>query len=261
MKTLKILLIGLLLIWGGQSFAQDGTSPFVNSTHVYSVTPGDAGNNFVWTVLLENGNPAVLSTDYTITGGTTTSASITWLKANDGSNAHYMVQLSEESTDNCITLRQFQVTVQANTFFLAAGADGNECHDEDGNVLISGASAATTVDFTVTLDNATYLLDLTTWEFDLAFVLAGSYAITEVQVGGNVVAAPYNSISIAGTEENVTVSVKVTGNVEIAETVTMTVSNGKAIKGAAVTLDNNSGDKVQALTINALPATSAITTD
>jgi len=260
MKTLKILLIGLFLVLGSQSFAQDGTSPFVNSTHVYTVTPGDGGNNLVWTVLLANGSPAVPSTDYTITNGTTASASIKWLKPNDGTNLHYTVQLSEQSTDNCFTLRQFQVNVITNTFFLIAGVDANECHDEDGNVLAPGASAVTTVDFTVTLDNPTFLLGLTTWEFDLAFSL-GSYSITEVKVGGNVVNAPYNSISIPGTSENVTVSVKVTGDVETAEAVTMNVSNGKAIKGAAVSLDNDSGDREQILTINALPATSAITTD
>jgi hypothetical protein len=36
------------------------------------------------------------------------------------------------------------------------------------------------------------------------------------------------------------------------------VSNGKALKGAVITPDNATGDKVQALTFNALPNTSEI---
>ncbi|WP_096429533.1 hypothetical protein [Labilibaculum antarcticum] len=261
MKATKIFILACLLMIGGQAFSQNGTNPFVNSTHTYTVTPGDAGNTLVWSVLIADGLTAADAGDFDIVTNGNATVDIKWNKANDATIVNYVVQLSEESANGCFTLRQFPVTVQANTFYLAASEDGNECHDEDGNIIALGASLATTVDFTVTIDNATFLLNLTTWEFDLAFGLVGTYSINEVKVGGNIVTAPYNSISIDGGVENVTVSVKVTGNVQTAETVTMTVSNGKAIKGTTVNLDNDSGDRVQALTINALPGTTEITTD
>jgi hypothetical protein len=268
MKISRFSLIVLLVCIAGSVFAQTGTTPSIDSQHTYTVTMENATDNAAQWIITDAAGTALapqpaMTPDVNTTNDAATLV-IIWADSWADAATSYKVQFSETKADasGCISLRSIDVTVQSNAFFLAAGVDGDACHDENGQILATGASAATTVDFAVILDNPTFLLNLTTWEFDLTFGLVGSYSITEVKVGANVIAAPYTGISIAGTEENVTVSVKITGAVETPETVTMTVSNGKAIKGTTVTPDNTNGTNYdQALTINALPATTNIITD
>jgi hypothetical protein len=78
MKKTAFYLIALvsILITSLGAMAQGGLAPLVNSTHTYSVTPGNAGNNFAWSIV-EGSSP----TDYVITDGSATTASILWKTA------------------------------------------------------------------------------------------------------------------------------------------------------------------------------------
>lgn len=262
MKALKFFFLACLLVIGGQAFSQDGTNPYAKSTHTYTVNSGAAGT-YQWSVLMANGSAATVDTDYTITGETTAAATITWLKANDAStNANYIVQVEETATlGSCATKRQYSVTVIGNSFFLIAGIDGTECHDENGNVLTEGETKSTVVAFDVTLDATTFALPVDSWNFDFTLALAGTdYSITNVSVDG-VDVPDYNDISVLGTKNTVPVLVTLSGPVTSGEAVTFTVSGGQIVIGAATTLDSDTGDKVQVLTINPLPATTDITTD
>lgn len=262
MKALKFFFLACLLTIGGQAFSQNGANPYAKSTHTYTVNSGAAGT-YEWSVLMANGTGATDGVDYTMTGGTTAAATITWLKANvPATNANYIVQVKETATlGSCATLRQYSVTVIDNSFFLIAGADGTECHDENGNILTEGETKATVVAFDVTIDATTFALPVDSWNFDFTLGLGNAaYTITEVKVDG-VVVPDYDDISVDGGKNTVPILVTLSGPVTTGEIVTLTVSGGEIVIGTATTLDNDSGDKVQVLTINPLPATTNITTD
>lgn len=266
MKTLKFTLVILLLTVASNLFAQNGQNPYLNSMQTYTVTMEDGANNAGDWVIANAAGVALApqpTTTETIVGNVATLVITwddSWAIVSPDSNPNYKIEFREtKNGTNCISLRSADITVQGNTFFLIAGADANACHDEDGNILAQGASGETTVEFTVTLDATTFALPIDSWEFDFALALTGTdYTITEVKVDGGAAITDYTGVSVAGTKNSVPVTVKLSGPVATAESVTLTVSNGKAKKGVIVTPDNATGDKIQELTINALPNTSNI---
>lgn len=265
MKSIKLLIVSLLLLVAGNVIAQNGQNPYLNSTQTYTVTMQDGANNTGDWIIADASGTALIpqpTTTETVTGNVAKLVITwddSWAVVSADANPNYSIQFRETANGtNCISARSAQITVTGNTFFLIAGADASECHDEDGNILAQGASKQTTVQFTVTLDATTFALGIDSWEFDFTLGLAGAYTIDEVKVDGGTAITDYTGISVDGTKNSVPVTVKLTGPVADAETLTLTVSNGKAKMGAVITPDNETGDKDQALTINALPNTSEI---
>ncbi|MDX8337955.1 hypothetical protein SLH46_02095 [Draconibacterium sp. IB214405] len=236
------------------AMAQDGKSPYAGTSHNYSVTPdADATNKtYLWSV--SGGgtiNGAADGTSVTIDWGTTLGT--------------YTVTFTEkDESTSCSTIRELEVEVISNTFYLNMFSDASACHDSTGLILASGASGPTTLYFTVNLnkDNA---WSIDTWEYDFSVSVDGSdYSLSSVKVDDGAelgTGGSYSDISVTGTESTSEIAVVIDGPVTAGTNVTVTISNGEAIKGVVVTPDNGSGDKTQILTLNPLPNTTDITTD
>jgi hypothetical protein len=267
MKTIKLSLIILFVGLTSAVFAQTGQIPYLNSTQTYSITMEDGTNNAAdWIITDAAGNaltsqPTAYMTETLVDN--VAKLVIVWDFSWATAATSYKVQFNEtDDTNSCISVRSADITVQANTFFIIAGGIVSECHDLSGSVLAQGATGETTIAFDVELDDTTLGLGFDSWQFDMAFT-SGTYTINEVKVGttginsGSVV-TNYGGISIAGDKKTATVTVKVSGVVTSEGTVTLTVSNGKAMDGIISTPDNGTGNKVHAIIVNALPNTSEI---
>lgn len=271
MKALKFFFLACLLIIGGQAFSQNGTTPFLNSTHTYTVNGGAAGT-YQWSVLLADGNVAP-DGDYTLVDGTTAIAKITWLKANvAGVNDNYIVQLEQTDANSCSTIRQFVVTVIGNSFDLAITDLGASCSGASGSIIVNanndnlGTTSKTfTIDMKTQADmtNATFIPD---WRFDYE-VTSTNGDIQSVTLDANtaVVSALVNSNSATGTvtvnNDDYTIELTVIFNNtwNNGDVVTVTLLNG--IELTYNTPDGLNTNDTGSVTINALPATTNITTD
>jgi hypothetical protein len=270
MRAKKILILACLLIIGGQAFSQNGTNPYVNSTHTYSVT--DAGGSLVWSVLMANGDAASVDTDYTMTGGTTASANITWLKVNDAdapiSNANYIVQLEETAavaSGGCSTMRQFVVTVIGNTFDITIADLAATCSDASGNIIVDETNSnlgTTSKTFTIDMIGAAFNPD---WKFDYEVTSTNgdlqtvtfdeNTAVPSPVVGANTATG---IVTVNNNDASVQLTVVFNNTWANGDVITVKLSNG--IELTYNTPASNKTDE-GAIIINAMPATTKILTD
>lgn len=250
-KKLTYLIVAVAFIAiSNVAKAQDGTSPYAGSTHSYSVTPdaNSANKSYLWEV----------SGGGTISGASDeTSVIIDWGTI----PGTYTITFTEtDEITSCATVRELEVEIIANTFYVDMEADAAECHDSTGLVLANDASGPTTLYFTVNLNkDAGWNID--SWEYDFSVAVAGiDYTITSVKVdgGSDLGAGPHTNVSVAGSAASSEIAVVISGPVTAGTDVTVTVSNGEAIVGTSTTQDNGSGNKDQVLTVNPLPNTSEI---
>ena len=250
-KKLTYLIVAIAFIAiSSVAKAQDGTSPYAGSTHSYSVTPdaNSANKSYLWEV---SGGGTISGVD------DETSVLIDW----GTTPGIYTITFTEtDESTSCATVRELQVEVIANTFYVDMAADAAECHDSTGLVLANGALGPTTLYFTVNLNkDAGWNID--SWEYDFSVAVAGTdYSVSSVKVdgGSELGAGPHANISVAGTQASSEIAVVITGPVSAGTDVTVTVSNGEAVDGTSTTPDNGSGNKDQVLTVNPLPNTSEI---
>ena len=246
--------IAALMIISAAAMAQGGINPYTGSTHTYSITPdtNTANKTYSWSI----------SGGGTINGAIDgTSLNVTW----GSSTGNYVITFTEtDESTSCFTQRTLDVEVISNTFFLSMSANAEECHDSTGLVLSSGASGPTTVYFTVNLNkDAGWTIDNWKYNFDLDFT-GSDYSLQSVTVDGGAnlgTTGSYSDQTISGINTTSEIAVVLTGPVTSGTDVTVTLSNGTAVKGTTTTPDNGSGDNTQILTINPLPNTSGITTD
>lgn len=249
-----LIAIAALMVISVGAMAQDGGTPYAGSTHTYSITPdaNSTGKTYLWT----------LSGGGTIDGSATgSSVVIDW-----GTTAGtYTLTFTEtDGNTSCLSVRDLEVEVIANSFYLNMEANASECHDSTGQVLADGATGPTTLYFTVSMNkDAAWTID--SWEFDFTVAVAGTdYTLTSVKVDGGAdlgTSGTYVDQSIVGTNDEIEIAVEITGAVTAGTDVTVQISNGEAIVGTAVTPDNGTGPDTQILTVNPLPDTSDITTD
>lgn len=250
-KTFTYLIaIAALMIIGASAMAQDGENPYVGSTHTYSIVPdgNTTAKTYLWTV----------SGGGTISGSTTgTSVVIDW----GTTVGSYTITFTEtDGSTSCVSTRELEVEVVANSFYLTMATHASECHDSTGQVLADGVSGPTTLYFTVN-KNAAWTID--DWNFDFT-VSSTSYSVTSVKIDGGVelgTSGSYSDQSVAGTNASAEIAVVVSGSVTSGTDVTVVVSGGEAIKGTSITPDNGTGDKTQILTVTPLPDTGDIQTD
>jgi hypothetical protein len=255
MKKTAFYLIALLgiLLSGKGAMAQGGLAPLVNSTHTYSVTAGNAGNTFAWTIV-EGSSP----TDYVITGGTTTTASILWKKAGT-----YTLQFRETASTSCITLISKTVVVSANTFDVTTPALLSPlCNEASGVANYASSTVATTVQYTVNM--ATGIASYNpNWEF--SFTLTGSAGATLSAVASSAGSisgtGPYtvSGLTSASGTGTTTITLELTGDVNAAHTVAIAITSAK--ETSYNTPSNNTGNKNATQTVNAIPATTAFSSN
>jgi hypothetical protein len=251
-KTLTYLIASIAFIAiSGVAKAQDGTAPYAGSTHRYSVTPdaNTANKSYLWAV----------SGGGVISGASNeTSVLIDW----GTTPGTYTISFTEtDETTSCSTVRELEVEVIANIFYVNVAEDASDCHDLSGTVLATDATGSTTLYFTVNLNkDATWSID--SWEYDFSVAVASTdYSLSSVKVDAGAelgTGGSYSNVSVSGSATRSEIAVVVNGPVSTGTDVEITVNNGEAIVGTSVTPDNGTGDKKQVLSVNPLPNTSPI---
>ncbi|WP_421920565.1 hypothetical protein [Marinifilum sp.] len=274
MKKLKLIMASLFLLIGSNVMAQNGTNPFVGSTHTYEVTRGVAGSTLLWSVLNADESAADVA-DFSIAANGGETVDITWNTLNGGTNANYIVQLSETApaaSGGCITLRQFVVTVIGNAFDIVIADLPADCSDASGSVIVnSGNNNLGTTSKTFTIDmstqadmtSASYIPD---WEFD--------YEVTSTN--GDLVSVTFDTntndpsqalsgksatgkVTVNNNDYSVQLKVEFNNTWASGDLLTVTLSNG--IELTYNTPENLDTNNTGSVTINAMPATTNITTD
>jgi hypothetical protein len=199
-----------------------------------------------------------------------------------------------EGTGNCIAMRSFEINLEENTFYLSMGDDDDDCNSLHGVVLnwndINEQAIESYVEFTVQM-NRMDDFDMNSWSFSGAISFDQDYDFIRVRSVGDELTGSSDAgenftisdddgsgtFTVSVDAEDITASepdpladndfitlrVFVSGLVYEGETVTLTVSNGKAKSGSNYpkeTDDNtNKGiDRIQNNEILPLPATSNI---
>jgi hypothetical protein len=260
--THYLIALVVILITSFGAKAQGGASPYLNSTHTYTVTMQNGANTAAW-VIADNTGVALATQPTISTTKVTTTATlvITWADTWAAAGTDYKIWFTETGT--CTSKRELPVSVKANTFYLSMNADASECHDLSGQILAVSASGPTTLQFPVKL-NKDVAWTIDSWKFDFTVTVSSGYTLQTVKINGGAdlgSTGTYTNQTILGTISTATIDVVISGPVESGATVTIAVSNGKAIKGTIITPDNSTGDRNQILTVNALPATSVINAD
>jgi hypothetical protein len=240
------LLLFTLVISSGV-MAQDGTHPFVNSTHHYSVTAGNSGNAFAWKIT------GGTSSDYTLTPGSpATSADILWKAAGT-----YTLEFRETSTTgSCITLVTKTIEVGANTFNVSTSSPSAMCNAAT-NVPNVTPDYVTHVQFSVAMTTGTTFSP--NWQFTFSLTpTAGVISNVKVDGAAQSGSGPYTVTGLTSTNGSKTVIVEcdITGNVNTFQQVAMSISNVK--ENTYNTPENNIADNAATQAINAIPSTSSI---
>jgi hypothetical protein len=242
----------MLLSFGAK--AQNGSTPLVGSTHVYTVIPESGSNTLAWTVL-EGAN----GTEYDIiSGGATGTVTIKWNTA-----GNYTVQFTETIVaTGCATVKTATVVVSANTFDVSTADPTEVCNAADGQVNYAGSTATTAITFKVdmTTGNTSFspnweiTFTLTPGTATLANVKAGATSLTPV-------AGVYTATGLTSTNGDGTVNITmdVTGDQYAIQTVVLAITSAKELTYNTPDKDNDDWTATQ--TINAIPQTSTITTD
>lgn len=247
-----IVIIIILFVSTDGLYAQGGLAPLTNSSHTYTITPGNASNTLLWSV---SGGAAG---DFTInSGANTASTNITWKKAGT-----YTLQFSETSSTNCITLVQKTVIVTDNTFDVSTpGTLAATCNANSG-VPNAPVNAITTVIFAVNMSTGNNAWN-PNWEFGFTLTPSAGATLSNVKVSSGTLSGtgPYTvtalpSSSGAGT---MTISVDVTGDATVVQTVALAINNAKELQYN--TPDSNATNNGATQTINALPATTGFSSN
>lgn len=255
-SLIYLFAIAALMTIGTAAMAQGGLAPFVGSTHDYTVTAEDDVNNVLdWTV-----SGGTLGTDYTIVSGEDEeTVTIKWLTAGP-----YTLQFTETANGtSCVTLKQANVLVGANTFDVSTSSPTAICNGADGSTNFTGPNATTDVTFTVAMvtGNAAFNPN---WRFTFELSSVSGATFASVEVDGNSVTpsgSTYTSPDLASASGAATIDVtmEVTGDAFAVQDAIFAIQS--AIELTYNTPDIDTDDWTGTQTINAIPNTSGITTD
>jgi hypothetical protein len=245
--TYLIAIAAIMLLSFGVK-AQGGLAPLVGSTHVYTVTPGSAGNTKAWSV-----SPA---TGYNVNSGASTEqVNITWTTAGT-----YTLSFTEtNTTTSCATVKTATVVVGENTFDVSVTANAEICNSLTGAVNNTDANATTSITFTVNMVTGISSFEP---EWEIKFTLAPGTAtlasVTEsagtlTESAGTYTLTAIPSASGSGT---VDITMNVTGSKIVAQSVVLTIISAKELTYNTPDVDNNDWTATQV--INAVPNTSDI---
>lgn len=262
---LLMVFVGVLLIINTQA-QNTGVAPYVGSTHPYKITKSSiAGTTLAWSV-----TSGTAGTEYNFVGVTTdVTANVQWLKA--GTYTLQVVETRTDVTPACPTTRQITIIVTANTFDIvtALASNATDCATVS-NPVVDVSADGNNSDDVFGLTTREYTISMIggdadkTWSFDYAISdIATSDNVTGVLVNG--VAALSGTINVAANTASQTITVvyntnkNTVGNGQDPNiSIALTISNGKDELG---TPDSNAANDVATYTVNAVPATTGITTD
>jgi len=244
-----IALLALMITSIGAMAQPGGLNPLVGSTHKYSVTPGGA-NTLAWTVS---------GSAYSISGEATQTATITWTAVGT-----YTLTFTETNlTTGCKTIKESTIVVGANTFDVSTSAPLSNCNTATGVPNYSGTTATTPVTFVINMTTSSTWSP--NWEF--TFTLApSSGSIANVKAGSTSLTAVSGTYKATGLTSapgtgngTVNITMDFTGNITSTNTIDMAITSAKELQYNTPDRDNT--DWTTSQTINAIPNTTAITTD
>jgi hypothetical protein len=272
MKSLfKVLMVFVgVLIFANTQAQNTGTSPYVNSTHTYSITKSSiAGTTLAWSV-----PDGTSGTNFNFVGATDqASVQVEWLTAGT-----YTLQVTETRTDvagalaGCPTTRNITINVVANAFDVIAAlvTDADACATVVNPVVDVSADGDNTDD-TFGTTTREYTVSMVggdsgkTWSFDYAINdIATAHNVTGVLVNGG--AALSGTISVPAGTSSQTITVVYNTNKNTAGTngqdpdfdIVLTLTNAQDELG---TPDSNGANDNATYSVKAVPATTGITTD
>ncbi len=258
MKKATIYLISALtlVITGFGAKAQGGLTPLVGVAHNYTVTPESTSNTLSWSVDQPSGYTINSQTVVT----TTSVANITWTVAGT-----YKLRFTEtNATTLCATTKEITVTV-SNAFDVSVSSPAAVCNAADGVVNFSGTNATTSISIPVSMATGNSSFN-PNWEFTFTLSSTPSSGVTIANVkagatnltatAGTYTATGLTSASGAG---SVNITMDVTGNINTLIDVGLTITSAKELTYNTADKDNDDWTATQ--TLNAIPNTSAITTD
>ena len=240
-----------LMIISAAAMAQGGLTPFVGSTHEYTITPESTSNTLTWSVV--EGSGYTINSQTVVT--TTSVANITWNTAGT-----YTLQFVEDD-GTCTTVKQKTVIVGTNTFDVSTTNPTATCNAADGQVNFAGTTATTSITFTVDMTTANASFN-PNWEIVFSLnpgtATLANIAATDGTLSGS---GPYilTGIASAGGNGTVDITMDVTGNIYADQSVVLTITSATEL--TYNTPDVDSDDWIATQTINAIPNTSTITTD
>jgi hypothetical protein len=249
-STIKLFTIMALMIISAGVMAQGGLSPLVGSTHVYSVTPESGSNTLAWSV-----TPA---TGFSMTGDNTDEATITWTTA-----GVYTLQFTEtDATTLCATVKSVTVTVAANSFDVSTASPAAFCNSADGQINYAGSTATTSISIPVNM--ATGISGFNpNWEITFTLSPNSGTTIANVAASSGTLsgAGPYTVTGLTSALGlgSVNITMDVTGDIYSLRDVVLAITSAKEL--TYNTPDVDSDDWTATQTVNAIPQTSAITTD
>lgn len=253
-KPVYILITLLVLVLVSVNVnAQDGLAPLVNSTHNYSVTPGNATDNALsWTV---TGGTA--PTDFEIlSGANTEEVTILWKTAKT-----YILQFTETNEmTTCSTIKQKSIEVGDNTFDINTPATlANLCNEASGVPNYSLGTVATTISFVVNMatGKSTWNPD---WEFEFTLTPSTDALISNVSASTGTLSGsgPYivTGIGSTGGQGTVTITLDLTGDVYSENSVDFTITSAEELQYNTPDVDTDDYSVTQI--INAIPSTTSI---
>lgn len=285
MKRLRLLLTMIIVLAAVGVQAQNtGTSPYVNSTHTYSITKGmTTGSSLNWTVPsgMDSGGVAFadIASQYSITsgGGNSVNVEIKWLTAGT-----YILHATETATSGaCPTIREIEVVVVDNDFDVIASlvldpdAIGGNDYEKvdcatvlnpvDDNGTASNLSddnfGTTTRVFNV---NAEGLAPTVKWNFTYSIVHAaesdlGLYDVVVESLKVEDETANPLVVNAGVTDVRITVTYQ-TNKIDQDASFDL-VLNVSAVTDENGTPEKGAGNNTDTYTINAVPATTGIVTD
>jgi len=246
-KILLITLLGLMIASMGAMAQPGGLTPLVNSTHTYSVTPGDAGNSKAWSITQPSG--------YTIiSGASTASVVIKWTTAGT-----YTLTYTETAPITlCKTVIEKTIVVSGNTFDVVTPATlAAICNEASGVPNYASSDVSTTVQFVVNMATGVSSWN-PNWEFNFTLTPSNGTTISNVtSSAGTLTSGPYKvtGLSSASGVGTVTITLELTGGVNAAHTVDFAITSATELQYN--TPSNNTGNKAATQTINGIPATTA----
>ncbi len=263
MKTRIFLIAIFSLFIGKEIFAQQGTTPYVGSKHIYFVNSNDNGathtradgiSSYRWYVTTDlAGSTAANTAHYTIeestwdegTDGINGAAvnnlykiNITWNSGASLTAPYYLFVEERDISNTCVSIRRTTINVQANAFDITlAAAPADACNSVSGNVFtgvtpLSSELSTTTKDFTI---NATGTVN--SWKF--------KPLVSDNNSAGAAATYKYNNgsadVALTLTDGYITVPPSATPYSVVA---TVTVNNLWDADNTVITIDIDAGEDV-----------------
>ena len=251
-----------LMILSAAAMAQDGLTPFINSTHTYKVTMEDGSNSASWVIADDTGSP--LSPQPTFSASIVVDTAflvITWDDSWAVPSTEYKVQFTEND-GTCSTVKEVPVIVGDNAFDVSTSNPTATCNAADGQINYGSSDATTSITFKVDMStgNPAFNPD---WEIVFTITPSVAATISNVTASSGTLSGsgPYTLTDLTSSTGTGTVDITmdVTGDINTELGVIFTITS--AIELDYNTPDVDSDDWSASTVIYAIPATSGISTD